>query len=1157
MINKDVFTKEPKPNRILNQGIAEVAEDYSDEALQVLRYELESFICEGQYQKGFDKVLGSYLGSLSSGSPEQKGVWISGFYGSGKSHMAKMLRILWTDYRFADGASARNLAKLPEEIKTQFKELDIAAQRNGAGLFAAAGKMGAGAGDSVRLILLSLLYKAAGFPSQYAQARFLLWLRHEGKLGAFRGELVAAGKNEREELPNLYVSRVIARALMKLFPDSYKDEGAVRDALKANFRMPSDISDDDMILAVEELLQKDGKIPLTIIILDELQQYIGVDQNRAYKVQLVAEAICKHFKSRILFVGTGQAALNDTPNLQRLTARFSLPVQLSENDVDRVIRRNILAKKPSAEPELKTALERRHGEISRHLQGTVFAHTTRDDADLVSDYPLLPTRRKFWEHVLRTVDSTGTTAQLRNQLRIVDEAVLQTAELPLGTVIGGDFVFDQIASDLVRAQVLSSQVHSRILSLDGGSEPDDVLMARLLKLVFLVNKLPTDGSSDTKLRATADSLTDLLVEDMDGDSAELRRVVPRLLEALAESQDLMAIDGDRGREYRIQTREGAEWNDEYRAQEARVRGSSTTVDIKRSDRLKAWFTARKSALSVHQGESNEIRAAELSWAAVRPADADKKLCLWVRDGRLCDEGTALADARSLKSDWPTVVVYLPDDFSNELFAAIVSYEAAAATLAKKGEASSAEGGEARLSIIAKKDAAESQINERIAAIFDRGKVWLAGGSEIANGIGLEVLITEALGVAASRLYSRFAEADSKEWAKVIEKAQRGERDALKALGYHGDPAKQVVCKSLLSEIGLGMKGSELRGSFQSPPYGWPQDAIDGALYVLLANELVTASDSGNSNVAYTATTLGRAKIGQANFYREEAPLGTSERLALRSLFQDAGVKCEAGQEAKGAADWLAALKAAAAAAGGEAPLPLRPTDGAIAALDGLMGNAKLKAILDRKDLLGARYDEWKGAASLIAARKPAWELLGRLAARLDALSGAEELIAEKAAILANRSLLAYPDPVAPLVAKATDILRTAILERASAYEKLYDFLLEALGKDREWLRLPEGERPTIFSAAGIPAPKQLNVAGSEEVCARLSERSLESWSALIDALPGRFEAARQAAIQRFVPKAVSLSLPKAIVSTEAELEAWIAEVKALAGEQLKKGPVSL
>ena len=72
----------------------------------VLRYELESFVCQGEYELGLERILSSFLRGLDA--PVQPAAWVSGFYGSGKSHLAKMLRTLWTDHIFADGAAARS-----------------------------------------------------------------------------------------------------------------------------------------------------------------------------------------------------------------------------------------------------------------------------------------------------------------------------------------------------------------------------------------------------------------------------------------------------------------------------------------------------------------------------------------------------------------------------------------------------------------------------------------------------------------------------------------------------------------------------------------------------------------------------------------------------------------------------------------------------------------------------------------------------------------------------------------------------------------------------------------------------------------------------------------------------------------------------------------
>ena len=82
-------------------------------------------------------------------SPEQKAAWISGFYGSGKSHLAKVLRYLWINFAFPDGTTARSMAHLPEDITDLLTEISTLGKRHD-GLHMAGGTLKAGAG-SVRL----------------------------------------------------------------------------------------------------------------------------------------------------------------------------------------------------------------------------------------------------------------------------------------------------------------------------------------------------------------------------------------------------------------------------------------------------------------------------------------------------------------------------------------------------------------------------------------------------------------------------------------------------------------------------------------------------------------------------------------------------------------------------------------------------------------------------------------------------------------------------------------------------------------------------------------------------------------------------------------------------------------------------------------------
>ena len=134
MINQEIYLRDPTLHKLANDGVAHV----NDQANSILRNELETFVCEGEYARGLEHILETFLNNIEQ--PKQPGVWISGFFGSGKSHMVKMLRALWIDTHFDDGATARDIAQLPTNIITLLKELSAQAKRYG-GLHAASGTL--------------------------------------------------------------------------------------------------------------------------------------------------------------------------------------------------------------------------------------------------------------------------------------------------------------------------------------------------------------------------------------------------------------------------------------------------------------------------------------------------------------------------------------------------------------------------------------------------------------------------------------------------------------------------------------------------------------------------------------------------------------------------------------------------------------------------------------------------------------------------------------------------------------------------------------------------------------------------------------------------------------------------------------------------------
>jgi hypothetical protein len=229
MINRELYFRDPTTVELLNNGVSEIGHD--ERQIKTLRFELATFVCDGEYARGLERFLKAYLDGL--GREEQKAVWVSGFFGSGKSHLVKVLRYLWEDYRFDDGATARSLVRLPAEISDLLKELSNRSKPLG-GLRAAAGTLGAGSMDNVRLAFIQLVLRAADLPENLAQAKFILWLRSSG-LAAKVDDVLKRQKRElSREVLSLKLSLPLAEALLNADP-KYANAANAQAAIRAQF----------------------------------------------------------------------------------------------------------------------------------------------------------------------------------------------------------------------------------------------------------------------------------------------------------------------------------------------------------------------------------------------------------------------------------------------------------------------------------------------------------------------------------------------------------------------------------------------------------------------------------------------------------------------------------------------------------------------------------------------------------------------------------------------------------------------------------------------------------------------------------------------------------------------------------------------------------
>jgi hypothetical protein len=1149
--NREAFYRDPTQTKIPNDGVAQVVRPVTEQQWDVLRWELHSFVCDGQYARGLEKILDSFLMNLSQ--EQQPAVWVSGFYGSGKSHLVRVLEHLWRDVALPNGERARDLVTLTPDIRDHLRQLSTAGKRLG-GLWSAAGTLASGKSDAVRLAFLSVLFESAALPTQYEHARFTIWAGDHGYLEAVRDAVKAEGRTFDKEIRDLYVSPVIAKALLDADPTLGNSVKDVRDLLKAQFPPTTkDVTDDEMFDVMDDVLRLQsttpGKMPLTLVVLDEMQQYIGDDNGKALAVQNIVQGCSARFESTVLFVATGQSALTATPTLQKLIDRFPLPVELSDNDVETVVREVVLRKKPEHVPLLKSTIDASVAEIDRHLGGTRFAPRAEEKPKLVPDYPVLPSRWRLWSEMLRAVDRAGKSGLVRSQLGLIHGGVRAAADQPVGHVIGADYLFfdDKAHVDMLMSGVLLREVDDFIQRMmsEGG---DSAVKGRLCALIFLISQMsqPVLGG-ETGLRATAPFLADLLVEDLAEDGARLRKRVPELLDALVADGRIVQ-DGDA---YRLLTQEDAEWEKDYRTRLAAVRDDATRMSQLRAERLMAAVDAALGNLKLNHGTSKTPRKLDIHWGQEEPVVDDGGVPVWVRDEWSVSASAVKKAAAEAGDESPIVFVFLPRHESDRIRETLATRVAAEETL-QRPVPQTDEGRSARQAMASRRDRAEEDVVGLIADVVAGARVFQGGGAELTSSPSLRESLEMAANRSLIRLFPKFALGDNPNWGKVITKAREGAPDALAAVGHHGEPVTNPVCKEVLAATSPGgTKGADLQKRFAGPPFGWPRDAVSGAVLALLAAGNIRAAQDGKDLGG--PKELQQTQIGKTTFYKEDEPPSVPQRLAVRGLLTAAGIPYESGQEGAQLPALLQLLKNVAARAGGPPPLPEAPGTDHLDALLALAGNQRFRQIADEHDRLSANLAGWRAAAARREKREGQWRDLQRLLRHADALPVAKSVTPAVTAIRDGRQLLDEPDPIAPLLAELVAALRAEVAQRAKRLADAQRAAVAELEAWPEWDKLDPADREAIvIESKLVPAPPP-DVSNESALLEALDAVPLSAWTDRITLVDSRRDQARQRAAKRLEPKSVEVKPPPATFKPGDDPTPYFDQLRALVQSHLDAG----
>jgi hypothetical protein len=469
----------------------------------------------------------------------------------------------------------------------------------------------------------------------------------------------------------------------------------------------------------------------------------------------------------------------------------------------------------------------------------------------------------------------------------------------------------------------------------------------------------------------------------------------------------------------------------------------------------------------------------------------------------------------------------------------------------KGVRTTAEGIEARSAMETRRAGAENTRNRIIRDLIDTAKVFKGGGAEV-HGLDLIEKVKSAAEDSLDRLFPQFREGDDAHWNSVINRAKNKDGNALQAVGHNDNPEKHPVSVAILSALGSGKKGREIREQFENTPYGWPRDAIDAVLITLHTSGHLRAVHKGT---VLTAGQLDQAKIPVTDFRSETVAIDVKGRIKLRRLFQDAEISCKADEESAAAEKFLDKLENLAAKAGGDPPLSARPKIATFESMRALAGNELLAAMLKEHDELKELLAGWQQRAKLAEIRLPAWRTLEQFLEHATGVPEAATLRAEANAVRNERRLLDESDPVPAIHAQLVKLLRGAVKKAHTATREVFQREFESLEASANWQRLRSEDRIQLLEDAGVVSPADLSVGDDASLLAELSARPLAVWATTADALPERFRQVALATARLLEPKTQRVSLRSATLKTAEDVAAWLAKTEAELLSKINDGPV--
>ena len=516
--------------------------------------ELDEFVITKELDKHFRKFLSAYLNVLDNPHDPavtgKMGVWISGFFGSGKSHFLKVLSYLLGNRPHSyEGNTKRAVEFFDGKVEDAMVFGDIkrtVASNTDVILFNIDSKADSRAGrDAILAVFLKVLNEMQGYDGDHPHIAHLeRYLDNQGKLEEFQAAYQDITGIEWAEERDVYEFNrdQVVEAFQRTLGQTKESAEKWIDNAENNFSLTVE----NFSTWVKEYLDSKGPNHRLVFLVDEIGQFIGTDGHLMLNLQTVAEDLGTLCEGRAWVIVTSQeeidkilgelrtAAKNDFSKIQ---GRFQTRLSLSSANADEVIQKRLLKKEETVVEDLK-AIFTEKGDILRHqLTFRDCGMTLKpyaDGDDFANNYPFAPYQFRLLQKIFEVIRRVGATGLHlakgeRSMLDAFQSAAQTVALKEVGVLVPLYDFYPSIESFLDTTVKRTIEQATENPSL----EPLDI---KLLQVLFLIRYVE-------EIKGNVDNLVTLCLNEIDADRLALRRQIEESLQRL-EDETLINRSGE-------------------------------------------------------------------------------------------------------------------------------------------------------------------------------------------------------------------------------------------------------------------------------------------------------------------------------------------------------------------------------------------------------------------------------------------------------------------------------------------------------------------------------------------------------------------------------------------------------------------------------------